>query len=186
MSDVTDPDVSLADLVEPLRATAWACRAEEMPRGSALDLISDKPNRWNAEGEPTIYVCSDAALALVEMGRHPEDLKERSHLLRLDVRLDRVIDLRRPAVRATLGVPAGEAWVLDHGRTRELAVRVRGTGACDGLIVPSAGALDQDDRWNAVIFANDGQVVPGRVGDPRHAGTLLLDTEGGLGGQRRH
>ena len=184
MNDATDPAARLADLVEPLHTTAWVCRADDMPRDSAFDLISDKSNRWNAEGEPTIYVSCDAALALVEMGRHPEDLKESSHLLRLDIRLDRALDLRRPAVRAALEVPADDGWVLREDRTAKLAGRVRRIGQFDGLIVPSAGALDHDDRWNAVIFADGRDAVAGRIGDPQPAGTIVLEIVGPRGRDR--
>ena len=176
MNDVTDPGFSLAGLVEPLSATAWVCRADDMPRDSALDLISDQQNRWNATGEPTIYVSGDAALALAEMGRHPEDLQERSRLLRLDIRLERVLDLRRPAVRAALDLPSDDTWVLDPMRTRALAGRMRRTGGCDGLIVPSAAALDHRGRWNAVVFADDRAALAGRIGDPQPSGTLVLET----------
>jgi hypothetical protein len=41
--------------------------------------------------------------------------------------------------------------------------------------VPSAGALDQRDRWNAVVFADDPAAVDHLVGDPRPAGTMILE-----------
>ncbi len=165
----------LAELVEPVRGVAWVCRPDDLPRASALDLRSDRPNRWNDEGQQTIYLSGDPGLALIEIGRHPQDLKRASHLLRLDLRLPRALDLRRPPVRAELELPAGDWWILDHDRTRDVAERIRTSGACDGFLVPSAGALDGKERWNAVVFADDEGAVRHRLSDPRPAGTILLD-----------
>jgi len=167
--------MGLAQLVEPVRKAAWVCRPDDLPRASALDLRSDRPNRWNGEGQQTIYLSGDAGLALIETGRHLEDLKGASHLLRLDLRLRRALDLRRPPVRAELDLPAGDWWVLDRDRTRAVAERIRTSGACDGLLVPSVGALDQEERWNAVVFADDALGVAHLLGDPRPAGTVVLD-----------
>jgi RES domain-containing protein len=142
-------------LAQPFRAIAWSCRAESLPARSVLDLISDRPNRWNRQGEPTIYVSGDAALALLEAGRHPDDLIGRSRLIEVDLRMPSAIDLREENVRAALELTRPLDWILDRERTREIARSLRQSGSCDGLIVPSAGALDQPARWNAVVFAED-------------------------------
>lgn len=167
--------MGVAQLVEPVRKVAWVCRPGDLPWASALDLRSDRRNRWNDEGQPTIYLSSDAGLALIESGRHPEDLKSRSNLLRVDLRLRRALDLRRPGVRAELELPAGDWWVLDRERTRTIAARLREEGAFDGLLVPSAGALDQEQRWNAVVFADHATAVAEVLSDPQPAGTVTLD-----------
>jgi RES domain-containing protein len=165
----------LARLVETAHKMAWVCRPDDLPSTSALDLRSDRRNRWNDEGEPTIYLGSDPGLALIESGRHPEDLKRNSRLLRVELRLRAALDLRRAAVRAELELPAGDWWVLDQDRTRAVAGRIRTWGGCDGLLVPSAGALDQAERWNAVVFAHDAAAVARLLGDPRPAGTLTFE-----------
>lgn len=169
------PDMGLAELVEPVRKVAWVCRPDDLPSTAALDLRSDRPNRWNDEGEPTIYVSGDPGLALIESGRHPEDLERTSQLLRVELRLRAALDLRRHAVRIELELPAGDWWVLDRDRTRAVAKQVRSSGACDGMLVPSAGALDQDERWNAVVFADDAAAVARLLGDPRPAGSVILE-----------
>jgi len=101
------------------------CRPGGAPSDSALDLISDRPNRWNDLEEPTLYVSGDAGLALIESGRHPEALKAASHLLRVELRLPRTLDLRQPAVRSALDLPVGDRWILDRYRTRSVAGRLR-------------------------------------------------------------
>lgn len=168
--------MGLAQLTEPARKVVWVCRPDDAPLASAFDLASDRPNRWNGEGETTIYVSGDPGLALIESGRHPEDLKEASRVLRLELRLRRALDLRRSAVRAELGLPAGDWWVLDRDRTRDAARHLRMSGECDGLIVPSAGALDQADRWNAVVFVDDPDGVDSMLASPKPAGTIRLGT----------
>ncbi len=169
----------LAALTRPVRATTWCCRGDDVPSSSASDLISDKPNRWNGEGEPTVYVSGDPALALVESGRHPDDLKTHARLVEVDLHVERMIDLRDDVVRKTLDLPDDPTWILDRGRTRAVAQAVRSSGAADGLLVPSAGALDQPDRWNAVVFADDRTTVAGVVGAPRPSGEVRISRPSG-------
>jgi RES domain-containing protein len=164
----------LARLARPFGAPAWSCRAEELPSASAIDLISDKPNRWNAEGEPTIYLSGDPALALVESGRHPDDLQGQTRVVEVDLALARMIDLRDREVHRALDLPDDPAWILVRDVTRAVARAIRSSGAADGLLVPSAGALDQPDRWNAVVFAEDRARVTASVAPPRPGGEIRI------------
>jgi RES domain-containing protein len=164
----------LTSLIKPVRATTWSCRGDELPSSSAVDLISDRPNRWNAEGVPTIYLSGDPALALVESGRHPDDLEGHSQLVSVDLDLPRAVDLRDGSVREALGLPEGLDWILDRDRTRAVAQSIRSSGGADGLLVPSAGALDQPERWNAVVFADDRERVGAWLGAPRPTGEVRV------------
>jgi RES domain-containing protein len=161
-------------LTRPLRAAAWSCRPDGTPSGSPVDLISDQPNRWNGPGEPTIYVSGDPALALLEAGRHPDDVHGRASLVQVEVRIRFAADLRDPAVRRSLELPADLDWMLDRRRTRSVSRGLRHSGVCDGLIVPSVGALDQLDRWNAVIFADERTRIPRMIGGLRQVGELQV------------
>ena len=154
-------------------------RNENLPADSTLDLISDKPNRWNAEGEPTIYVSGDPGLALIECGRHPADLDDGVRVFAVDLRIPRALDLRDATVRAELSLPAGLHWILHRDRTQEIGRSIRRSGRCDALIVPSAGALDGPDRYNVVVFADDRTRVPDLVADLRVVGELRLETVSG-------
>lgn len=158
----------------PLRGRAWVCRDEGLPSSDAADLISDKENRWNAEGEPTLYLSGDPALALVECARHPDALTDRSRLFEVDVHMPLTIDLRDPDARASLSLPTDLGWVLDRDRTRAVSRSVRQSGTCDALIVPSAGALDQPERFNLVVFADDVARIATLVADLRPVGELEL------------
>jgi RES domain-containing protein len=145
-----------------------------LPAGDAEDLISDKANRWNAEGEATLYLSGDPALALVECARHPDALKERSCLLEVDVRIPLALDLRDPDVRSDLSLPDDAGWILDRDRTQAVSRSLRRDRVCDALIVPSAGAVDQPDRFNLVVFADDPARIPLLVANLRPVGELRL------------
>ena len=145
-----------------------------MPASDAQDLISDKENRWNAEGQPTLYLSGDPALALIECARHPDALKDRSCLLEVDVDIPLALDLRDRDVRADLSLPDDAGWILDRDRTRAVSRSLRDARACEALVVPSAGALDQPDRYNLVVFADDPARVPLFVRNLRPVGELEL------------
>jgi RES domain-containing protein len=145
-----------------------------MASSRSVDLISDKPNRWNAKGEPTIYLSGDPALALIEAGRHPEDLEDRALLFEVDVLIPLAVDIRDRAVRAALGLPDDVTWVLDRERTQAAARSLRHSGMCDALLVPSAGALDQEERFNLVVFADDRARIPRLVANLQKAGELVM------------
>lgn len=161
------------------QARAFACRSDSLPRSSCLDLVSDKPNRWNVEGEPTVYLSGDPALALVESGRHPADIETKVRVMEVDLRIPRIVDLRARDVRAKLGLPQDADWVLDRERTRQVARTLRHSGTCDGMLVPSVGALDQPERFNVVLFADEVARVSRMVTNPRTVGSLTLDDEPG-------
>ena len=165
-------------LTTSFQRRGWVGRNESLPADSTFDLISDKPNRWNVQGEPTIYVSGDPGLALVECGRHPADLEPCVRLFEIDLRIPRAIDLRDAAVRAELSLPADLHWILHRDRTQEVGRSLRRSRRCDGLIVPSAGALDGPDRYNVVVFADDPARVPELVAGLRAVGELRLEVVG--------
>lgn len=122
--------------------------------------VTTAPNRWNAAGEPTIYLAGDPGVAIAEVGRHWHEQDKRLVLWRVDLSLSTVADLRRPDVRSALAVPDDPMWFLDRGHCQALARRQRSAG-CEGLIVPSVAFLDDWDRWTAVVFAD--RVAPSRA-----------------------
>ena len=61
---------------------------------------------------------------------------------------------------------------IRQDRTRDVARSLRHSGICDALVVPSAGAPDQPDRFNLVVFADDRASVPRMIGDLRVVGEL--------------
>ena len=162
-------------LTTSFQQRGWVGRAPDLPADSTLDLISDKPNRWNAEGEPTIYVSGDPGLALIECGRHPSDLGDGVRLFEMDLRIPRAIDLRDAASRAELSLPGDLHWVLHRDRTQDVGRSLRRSGRCDALIVPSAGAIDRLERYNVVVFADDRARIPDMVAHLRPVGEVRLN-----------
>lgn len=143
--------VKLADASKPFGGTGYYASAE--PVLHADDLVTTEGNRWSQAGEPTVYLAGDAALALAEFARHasPEGALAGA-LWTVTVRLDAVVDLRDRERQDAHG--DGRTTWLDREWCSSLAARLRGDGAIDGLIVPSAAMLDRRDRWNLVVFVD--------------------------------
>jgi RES domain-containing protein len=72
---------------------------------------------------------------------------ERRRLWRIDVNGLRVIDLRRPAVRAGLGVELSDLTGARRG-AQALSARALALGA-EGIVAPSAA---HEGHWNLVVF----------------------------------
>jgi len=117
-------------------------------------------NRWNRQGEPTLYLASDRGVALAEFARHfPEDRSlglpspavERA-VYRLEVVVGAVIDVRDPAVQRALSLKKAPSCFLDRAVARSTAQFPRRTTAAEALIVPSMAFLDAPERWALVLF----------------------------------
>ena len=130
------------------------CSGPGVERLVLTDLVTTDPNRWNREGEPTLYLAGDLGVALAELGRHHREPGGTLRIWRVRLSLDAALDLRDDPTRGALGVPDDPRWYLDRDRCRDLAARARATPGCDGLIVPTVAVLDDPQRWNAVVFAD--------------------------------
>ena len=162
----------------PLATVVWRrpayCHAPgDRPVELAKLAASDGADRWNDPGEPTVYLASDAAVALAELARHlPSDAGAR-RLLRLRLAPLELVDLRDPGSLAALGV-AGPAALLDQDVARAIARRIRPRGGA-GLVVPSMAFLDDPRRANLVLFPE--QLTDGlerAVSSWLEAGTVTL------------
>jgi RES domain-containing protein len=137
-----------------------------IPAGSPFRILDTRfagrvgDNRWNAAGEPTLYLASDRAVALAEFARH---LRERQDaalgpfvieraVYQLELELGAVLDLRAAAVRSALGLRGGVRRFLDAEVARATATYVRRTTPAEALLVPSMAFLDDPRRWNLVLF----------------------------------
>lgn len=117
-------------------------------------------NRWNVAGEPTLYIAGDVGLAIAEWGCHYEEARvpglahdtvERT-VYRLDLVIERVLDLRDPQLWAALSLADAPFCFLDQGVARATAHFIRHTSSAQAIFVPSAAMLDKLDRWNLVLF----------------------------------
>jgi RES domain-containing protein len=118
-------------------------------------LVSTEPNRWNAHGVPTVYLAGDVGLALVEAGRHLAGLSGTAMtraVWRADIRAPGIVDMRGTVHGGS--DTAQRLWILDRARCRRIASELRKDEAVLGLVVPSAGSLDDPSRWNLVLFVD--------------------------------
>lgn len=116
-------------------------------------------NRWNEPGEATLYLAGDPRVLVAEWGRQLQ-LSLADNLLgqtverevyRLQLRLERVLDLRIPAISAAFGIMDTPHQYADRAVARATAARVRSIGP-QGMLVPSIAFFDDPSRWNLVVF----------------------------------
>src|SRR5215210_7299482 len=138
-------------------------------------------DRWHRPGQPTVYLALDPGVALAEVGRHLdgriESGSECQRLIRLDLVVPDVADLRDPAIRDGVGVP-DSAEFLDREVARRAAEHLRSKGTHVGILVPSAAFMDEPSRGNLVLFA---ERLPASLGELvrswREIGRVELDAE---------
>lgn len=117
-------------------------------------------NRWNAAGQPTLYLARDRRVALAEMARHWRDdrtalLARQAHrrqIFRFAVSFRHTLDLTDPAVCAALSIPAAPQRFLHKPAARAAAQFVRELTPAEALFVPSIAFLDQPEAWVLVVF----------------------------------
>lgn len=119
----------------------------------------DDGDRWSGPDERTIYLASDAGVAIAELARHhaPGTARVERRIMRLTTGRDGLkglVDLRDPAVLAILGGPGEPCRFLDRPSARRMAAGVRRDPGHLGLIVPSMAFLDRPERCNLVLFAD--------------------------------
>lgn len=186
-----------------LPVTTVSIAAEGFCYGPLVDRLapselagSGRAQRWSDAGAPTIYLASDAGVALAEWGRHVplDERREPSALWRVPVTLPRVVDLRVVADEAleALGAAAGipsigaaddPAWCLDADRARDLGAWLRYAGGLDGLIVPSVAFLDDRSRGNIVVFLDDGRRAERVLGEPQMIAAVHWTDDGPVTGR---
>jgi RES domain-containing protein len=137
-----------------------------IPAASPYDVLDFRfaglaaDNRWNARGEPTLYLASDRGVALAEFARHlgedrrmdPATAVVARRVFRLQVTVPRVLDLRDPNFCSALSLKEAPYCFVDKGIARAVAQFLRRTTPAQALIAPSVAFLDDADRFIAVLF----------------------------------
>ena len=114
--------------------------------------------RWHWEGQPTLYLASDAGVALGEFARHLSvdragaPLPARRTVYELGVRIGRAVDLRDPAVLRLIGRDDAPGCWLDVRIARAVGTFFRDSLGVQALLVPSIPYLDDRERFNVVAF----------------------------------
>lgn len=125
---------------------------------SRASLAAD--NRWNYQGEPTLYLASERNVALVEYARHfkierTEGLLKKARkrkVVRFEVTLDATLDLRNSAVCQTLSLRDYPNCFLKKNYARAVGTFIRHTTGAVAFFAPSMGFLDQLEQWTLIIF----------------------------------
>jgi RES domain-containing protein len=151
---------SLAELVRPWEGTAY----RHIPADAGYDVRDLRfagrrtDGRWHWRGQPTLYLATDAAVAIGEFARHlaldrgGAVIPARRAVYQLGVRLARTIDLRDDAVLALIGRDDAPACWLDERIARAVATFFRDALQVEAILVPSVAHLDTPDRFNLVCF----------------------------------
>lgn len=151
---------SLADLVRPWEGSAY----RHIPADAGLDVRDLRfagrrsDGRWHWRGQPTLYLASDAGVAIAEFARHLAldrgggVLPARRAVYQLGVRLDRTIDLRDAAVLELIGRDDAPRCWLDPRIARAVATFFRDALRVEAILVPSIAHLDRPSRFNVVCF----------------------------------
>lgn len=154
----------LDEFCAPLRASV--CR--HIPDRSPYDVLDPRfataspDNRWNRQGEPTLYVGSDHDVLAVEWARHfPQDasaeIGRNSHLRRIydmAVDLELVLNLRDHELIRALTLVDVPTCFLSKDFCRSLAQRLRRETRAQGLLAPPMGLLDRPESWLLVLFVD--------------------------------
>ena len=136
------------------------------PAGSPFGVLDFRfagrsaDNRWNYQGEPTLYLAGDRGVALAELARHFHEaavpppglqLVERA-VFRLELLVAALIDLRDPDVHRALSLKNAPACFLDKGIARSTAQFLRRTTPAQALLAASMAFLDAPERWVLALF----------------------------------
>lgn len=73
-------------------------------------------------------------------------------VFRMGIRLERVLDLRRPEDLEQFDVQPSSLWVADTSLTRQMARSVRQNTIAQAIIVPSIAFIDDLTRWDLVVY----------------------------------
>ena len=167
-------DPPLAEL-RPIDFHGRAYRQGDPPPFDPQALVSTEANRWNVEGMPTVYLAGDVGLALVEGGRHlpaPPTAGSDHTIWGVRVHVSGILDIRSCL---SDGLMSDRAWVFDRSRCHALVHDVRRIEGVAGILVPSAGSLDDVSRWNLVLYADRiDRPLRELISEPRDIGRIAL------------
>jgi RES domain-containing protein len=168
-----------SSILDPVEITSPAPHGSLLRpwRGKAFIHVPDKPdadplnpefsarsdeNRWNEQGQPTLYFANDVSTLLAECARHLETdeagptacVTDRRRIFAVDFSLEAILDLRDDGVLATLEIDDAPHAFLDRSVARSIASRARRDFAAQAIIAPSMAFLDNPSRWNLVCFVD--------------------------------
>ncbi len=117
-------------------------------------------NRWNVQGEPTLYLAKGKDVATGEFARHFSDNRsqalakkiQRRQIWQFTVRLNRTLNLCDLKVCSALSLTDAPYCFKDKRVARSTANFLRSSLKIDAIFVPSMVFLDDLSKWCLVIF----------------------------------
>ncbi len=125
---------------------------------SRAGLATD--NRWNIQGEPTLYLASEKDVALGEWSRHLQVERsvglvkkvQRRKVYRFEAKLTSILNLCDRHVCQALSLQNAPNCFLNKNTARAVAGFIRHTTQVEAIFVPSVVFLDRLDKWVLVVF----------------------------------
>ena len=119
-----------------------------------------KNNRWNVQGESTLYLAKDKSVATGEFARHFSDNRsqtlakkiQRRQIWRFTVKLNRTLNLCDLKVCSALSLSDAPYCFRDKRVARSTANFLRSSLKVDAIFVPSMVFIDDLSKWCLVIF----------------------------------
>jgi RES domain-containing protein len=117
-------------------------------------------NRWNLQGEPTLYLAKEKNVALAEYARHfkvdrsptlARQIQERE-VYRFNVRLAQTLNLCQQEVWQELSLTNAPDCFKNRDVARACANFIRYTTTATAMFVPSMAFLDDLEQWCLVLF----------------------------------
>ncbi|MEA5508791.1 RES domain-containing protein [Crocosphaera sp. UHCC 0190] len=117
-------------------------------------------NRWNVQGEATLYLAGSLDVVVGEWSRHfqfdrPQQLStktKRRKVYGFEVRLNQTLNLCQAEIWQELSLANAPHCFLDKKIARATAQFIRQTTDVEAIFVPSMAFLDQLDKWVLVLF----------------------------------
>lgn len=150
----------LQNLIEPWSGEAY----RHLPDGNYdvydFSYTGLANNRWNVQGEQTLYLAGSVDVAAGEWSRHFQFDRskqlaaktKRRKVYQMMVNLNHTLNLCDRLCWQELSLKDAPKCFLDKNIARATAQFIRQTTRVEAIFVPSMVFLDQMDKWVLVIF----------------------------------
>ncbi|MCC6943102.1 MAG: RES family NAD+ phosphorylase [Thermomicrobiales bacterium] len=169
----------------------WCYR--HVPAGSPFGPLETRfaalsaTNRWNENGEPTLYFASDPGIVVAEFARHMQvdvnpptrSLFDSRRLFTVEMAFERVLDLRSTNILDRFGLDQDSHIFLDREIARSIARYARNGLHAEALLAPSVAFLDDKRRFVLVVFLEQlSGILDDYVRSIKDLGTLTITHDG--------
>lgn len=154
--------MSIAGYIKPWRGYAF----RHIPDIDSADVRDfkyctlSKTNRWNTQGEPTLYLAKEKSFAIGEFARHFSEnrslsLSHKIHkrqVWRFSIELTKTVDLCDINACDALSLTDAPHCFKNIQVARSTATFLRNSLKVEAIFVPSMAFIDDLSKWCLVIF----------------------------------